>query len=96
MQPLKTNAEIVTVSAISTDTLTIVRAQEGSSARTVVIGDQIAATITAKTLTDDEGTLSPATDQQIQPNYCTVVAGRYTIASGKRLTIGSAGRLKVL
>jgi hypothetical protein len=53
-QPSTTNAEIVRVTAISTDTLTIVRAQEGSTARTVVIGDQIAATITAKTLTDVE------------------------------------------
>lgn len=48
-------AEIVRVTAISTDTLTITRAQEGTSARTVLVGDQIAATITAKTLTDIEG-----------------------------------------
>ena len=48
------NAEIVRVTAISTDTLTIVRAQEGTSARSIVVGDQIAATITAKTLTDIE------------------------------------------
>lgn len=49
-----TNAEIVRVTARSTDTLTITRAQEGTSARTVVVGDQIAASITAKTLTDTE------------------------------------------
>ena len=48
------NAEIVRVTAISTDTLTIVRAQEGTSARTVVVGDRITATVTAKTLTDVE------------------------------------------
>lgn len=54
VQPTAANAEIVRVTAISTNTLTITRAQEGSSARTVVIGDQIAATITAKTLTDAE------------------------------------------
>lgn len=48
--PLTTNAEIATVTAISTDTLTIVRAQEDSTARSVVAGDQIAATITAKML----------------------------------------------
>jgi hypothetical protein len=53
-QPTTANAEIVRVTNISTDTLTITRAQESSSARTVVIGDQIAATITAKTLTDVE------------------------------------------
>lgn len=53
-QPLTTNAEIVRVTGIATDTLTIVRAQESTAARTVVVGDQIAATITAKTLTDVE------------------------------------------
>jgi hypothetical protein len=52
--PLATNAEIVRVTNRSTDTLTIVRAQEGTSARTVIIGDQIANTITAKVLTDIE------------------------------------------
>lgn len=52
--PLSTNAEIVRVTAISTDTLTITRGSESSSARTVVVGDQIAATVTAKTLNDVE------------------------------------------
>jgi|ERR1051325_1852395 hypothetical protein len=54
VQPTSANAEIVRVTGRSTDTLTIVRAQEGSSARTIVIGDQIAATITVKTVTDLE------------------------------------------
>ena len=53
-QPTTTNAEIVRVTGISTDTLTIVRAQEGSSARAIVVGDQIANTITSKVLTDIE------------------------------------------
>jgi hypothetical protein len=50
--PLSTNAEIVRVTARSTDTFTIVRQQEGTSARTVVIGDQIAANITSKMIND--------------------------------------------
>lgn len=54
VQPLASNAEIVRVTAISTDTLTITRIQEGTSARTIGIGDQFAAAITAKTLTDAE------------------------------------------
>lgn len=53
-QPTTANAEIARVTGRSTDTLTIVRAQEGSSARTVTVGDQISATITAKTLADIE------------------------------------------
>ncbi len=52
--PLITNAEIARVTAKSTDTLTITRAQEGTSARTVIVGDQIAASITVKTITDIE------------------------------------------
>jgi len=59
-QPLSANAEIVRVTAISTDTLTITRAQEGSTQRTIVVGDQIAATITAKTLTDVEAAVRVA------------------------------------
>lgn len=54
LNPTTANAEIVRVTAISTDTFTITRTQESTSARTVVVGDQIAATITAKTLTDVE------------------------------------------
>lgn len=53
--PDPSNAEIVRVTARTTDTLTIVRAQEGTSARTIVAGDLIVASITAKTLTDVEG-----------------------------------------
>lgn len=52
--PTRANAEIVRVTARSGDVLTITRAQEGSTARSVQIGDLIAATITAKSLTDIE------------------------------------------
>lgn len=52
--PTTANAEIVRVTAISTDTFTITRTQESTAARTVVVGDNIAATITAKTLEDVE------------------------------------------
>lgn len=43
-QPSSSNAEIVLVTAIANDTLTITRAQSGSSPRSIVVGDQIAAT----------------------------------------------------
>jgi hypothetical protein len=52
--PLTTNAEIVRVTNVVGDTLTIVRAQEGTAARAIVSGDQFANTITAKCLTDIE------------------------------------------
>jgi len=52
--PTPANAEIVRVTAITTDTFTITRAQESSGARTIVVGDIICAAITAKTLSDLE------------------------------------------
>jgi hypothetical protein len=52
--PTSQNAEIVRVTAIAGDVLTIARAQEGSPARAILATDQFAATITAKTLTDVE------------------------------------------
>lgn len=42
-QPLASNAEIVLVTAISNDTFTITRAQQGSSARSILVGDQVSA-----------------------------------------------------
>lgn len=57
--PTVSNAEIVRVTAITTDTLTIVRAQESSNARSVIVGDQFAAGITVKALTDVEPYINP-------------------------------------
>lgn len=52
--PTPANAEIVRVTTIAGDTLTITRAQEGTTARSILVGDLIAATITKKSLTDRE------------------------------------------
>jgi len=52
--PTPVNAEVVRVTARTADALTIVRTQEGTTARGIVAGDLIAATITAKSLTDIE------------------------------------------
>lgn len=52
--PDPSNAEIVRVTAISTDTLTITRAQESTTARSITVGDRITASVTAKSLTDVE------------------------------------------
>jgi hypothetical protein len=88
-----TNAEIVRVTNISTDTFTITRAQESSSARTVVVGDRIAATITAKTLTDVE---DPATTGWVDAGetwtYGSADDPTYTFTiSGDKTTKYSAG-----
>jgi len=70
-QPLTTNAEIVRVTAISADTFTITRTQEGTTARAILIGDQIAATITVKTLTDIEQTASTSVFEQMMQVFDT-------------------------
>ncbi len=63
VQPISSNSEIVRVTAkgaadsggAGNTQLTITRIQESTSARSIVVGDQIAMTITAKTITDVEG-----------------------------------------
>ncbi len=70
-QPLVDNAEIVRVTAVAGDVLTITRAQEGTLARSVVVGDQIAATITVKTLTDVEVALRKAVNLTVRNNVAT-------------------------
>src|SRR5581483_1184806 len=51
-QPTSSNAEVVRVTADSSGTLTITRQAEGSSARSITVGDNFAANITLKALTD--------------------------------------------
>ncbi len=50
VEPLSTNAEIVDVTAIVTDTLTITRAQEGTTAQAIAVGWQIEQGVTAGVL----------------------------------------------
>lgn len=57
-QPTSTNAEIVRVTNISTDTFTITREQEDTRTRTIIVGDQIAASITNHTLVEAENIMS--------------------------------------
>lgn len=52
--PDPSNSEIVRITNVSTDTLTITRAQESSTARTVVVGDVIFAGPSIKSFTDVE------------------------------------------
>lgn len=56
--PTPSNAEIVRVTGVSTDTLTIEREQESTTAREILVGDQIAASITALTLSTLESNIS--------------------------------------
>lgn len=51
-QPTSTNAEIVRVTARTSDTMTITREEEGTSARTIAEGDIVMLAITAKMVSD--------------------------------------------
>lgn len=85
--PDPSNAEIARCTGVATDTLTLTRAQEGTSARTVVVGDQIIGAITAKTFTDIESVvLSPTAAKTA--NYtaaagelvpCDISSGSFTV-----------------
>ena len=79
--PISTNAEIVRVTNIAGNVLTIARTQESSTARAIIVGDQIAATITVKTLTDVEIPLQTLVNK-IGLGVSAPVAGAVLIGSG--------------
>lgn len=62
MQPLSTNAEIVRVTGVSTDTFTIVRntTTENNNLfnRSITVGDQVAVPISYKMITDIENAIN--------------------------------------
>ena len=58
VMPITTNAEIVRVTNITADVLTIARAQESTTAMPLAVGYQIANTITKKVITDIESAVS--------------------------------------
>ncbi len=87
--PTKANAEIVRVTARSTDTLTITRTQEGTSARTIVVGDQVALTITAKVITDIEASSTNPSVVLVPP--ATGVAATDTAAIQDAITACPTG-----
>lgn len=95
VQPLASNAEIVRVTAIVTDTITITRNREGTSARTVVVGDQFAASITAKTLADVEGNRRPTQDTIINSGFGQVLAEELEIADGYEYEIADDAILEI-
>lgn len=86
--PTPSNSEVVRITARSTDTLTITRTQEGSSARSVQVGDVIYAAITPKSLTDIETALAalPTADGWIADTNTWTFVSSTTGAGGGLIT----------
>jgi hypothetical protein len=87
-QPTLANAEIVRVTARTGDVFTLARAQEGTTARTVQLGDVIAATITAKTLTDIETTVPTLAGTNVFTGANTFTA-QQTLSTGSPILLFS-------
>lgn len=87
--PLASNAEVVRVTARSTDTLTITRAQEGSSAKSIAVGWQIGANVTDKTFDDLETVLKSANDLSGMALATSNQSSTTTVADVAGCTTGS-------
>lgn len=94
--PTTANAEVVRVTAIATDTLTITRNVEGSSARSVLIADQICATISAAFLGLGLVNRKPSYDATIPDGHSVVVSGDYNIGGTVTITLAGDARLGVI
>lgn len=95
-QPTTTNAEIVEVTAVSTDTLTITRAVEGTSARTIVVGDQVDAPVTAAMLDTPQTNTVPTEDSWLLPNYSAVVLEEYVTDATHELIFSDPSEMAVI
>lgn len=94
--PIPTNAEIIRVTSKGTgDNWTIVRAQEGTSARSVIVGDQIAATITAKTLTDIENPILDGWIDDSAETWTYASATTFTVAGDLTSKYTAGTRIKL-
>lgn len=76
----KGNAEIVLVTVRSTDTLTITRAQQGTTARSVAAGDRIVMSLTVSDIESLESTVNAATLLLDPPDVAAVYVGNTAIA----------------
>lgn len=95
-QPTSANAEIVRVTLVSTNTVTITRAQESSVARTIQVGDNFGANVTVKNLTDVEAAITLLGDPVVPAHggtgLATLTAHGVLIGEGtSNVAVTSAG-----
>lgn len=95
VNPLTTNAEVVRVTAISTDTLTIVRQAEGSSSRSILSGDQIGPTITAPFLGIGLRNNRPTYTFKVPAGHSAYYSGEFEIPASIDIETDADGVLEV-
>lgn len=95
--PTAANAEVVRVTSKGTgDNWTVTRTQESSSARSIAVGDQICAAITAKMLTDIETAQAADAVALVKVPQSLIPGGRLTLTTGVSVTttdVTAAGTL---
>lgn len=80
-QPTIGNAEIVRVTNITGDTLTITRTQESSTNRAITATDQISNSITTKVITDIETALSNTPWSSWAPSFSATTVGNGVVVA---------------
>lgn len=90
VQPLSSNAEIVRVTSVVGDVLTITRAQESTTAVSIAVGYQIAATITKKTFDDIEAAIAGGglTNIKLSAGTLSTLRSDITFANSNGVTFG--------
>lgn len=103
VEPTQANAEIVRATR-TVDTLAIVRQQESTPARTIVVGDQLCAALTAKSLTDIEASATGgnwelvaarAMTGQTAEDFVNLSGYSEILILAKAVTKGTTGTLNV-
>jgi hypothetical protein len=94
--PTPANAEIVRVTAVTTDTLTIVRQAEGTSARSVIAGDQIAATLSAQFVGLGLVNRAPSYDLTVPDGHGVTAAEYFKVGGTVQVTLAGDSRLLVV
>lgn len=80
VSPTAANAEVIRVTTVATDTFSAVtRTQQGSSARTILVGDQVAAVLTAADLDDYVAVTAKRVVQVVNFQTGAVATGTATI-----------------
>lgn len=95
-QPSTSNAEIATCTGVAADTLTLIRGTEGSPARTVGAGDQVAAILTAAMHDLPQVNGSPTFDETLLPGYSAVMVEEYVMDATHELIFSDPSELAVI